>query len=90
MPPVATIERLVDLLDPAANLILNMSAEEAAERVGSGDPAAVRGIAGHFALVHKRGTVVRMARSVNVTTAVPCPSAQQPEGGSPQRAEVST
>jgi len=64
MPPVATIERLVDLLDPAANLILNMTVEEAAERVGSGDPAAVREIAGHFALVHKRGTVVRMARSL--------------------------
>lgn len=64
MPPTATIERLVDLLDPAANVILNMTTEAAAERVGSGDPAAVREIAGHFAVVHKRGTIVRMARSL--------------------------
>ncbi|HEX7086804.1 MAG TPA: asparagine synthase-related protein [Vicinamibacterales bacterium] len=64
MPATAYVERLVDLLDPDANLILNMTVEEAAGRVGSGDPAAVREIAGHFALVHKQGTVVRMARSI--------------------------
>lgn len=64
MPPTATIERLVDLLDPSANLLLNMTLEEAAERVGSGSAEAVREIAGHFALVHKQGTTVRMARSL--------------------------
>jgi hypothetical protein len=32
------IERMVNLLDPAANQILNMSFAEAEERVGSGDP----------------------------------------------------
>ena len=58
------VERLVDLLDPAANLILNMSVEEARERVGSGDPAGVREIDGQFALIHKQGTTVRMARSI--------------------------
>ncbi len=57
-------ERLVDLSDPAANLILNMSLEEAIERVGSGDPEQVRGIDGQFALVHRRGQIVRMARSI--------------------------
>ncbi|MGC1275124.1 MAG: asparagine synthase-related protein [Planctomycetaceae bacterium] len=64
MPTTAYVERLVDLLDPAANLIFNMSVEEASERVGSGEPTAVREIAGHFAIVHKQGTVVRMARSI--------------------------
>jgi asparagine synthase (glutamine-hydrolysing) len=59
-----TIERLVDLLDPAANLIFNMTVEEATERVGSGDPAAVRGIEGQFALVHREGKQIRMARSI--------------------------
>lgn len=58
------IERLVDLLDPAANVLLNMSPEEAAERVGSGDARQVREIDGQFALLHKRGPIVRMARSI--------------------------
>ena len=64
MPLTATIERLVDLLDPAGNLILNMTVDEAAGRVGSGQPEAVREIAGHFALIHKEGPTVRMARSI--------------------------
>ncbi|HUG89441.1 MAG TPA: asparagine synthase-related protein [Planctomycetaceae bacterium] len=61
---VAPVERLVDLLDPAGNILLNVPLEEALERVGSGDPRQVRGIDGHFALVHKRGTIIRMARSI--------------------------
>ena len=60
----APIERLVDLSDPAANTLLNMSLEEAIERVGSGDPEQVRAIDGQFALVHRRGQMVRMARSI--------------------------
>jgi asparagine synthase (glutamine-hydrolysing) len=60
----APIERLVDLLDPAGNLIFNMTVAEARERVGSGDPNRVREIDGQFALVHKEGTTVRMARSL--------------------------
>ena len=51
----APIERLVDLLDPAADILLNMSREEALARLASGDPALVRGIQGHFALVHRDG-----------------------------------
>lgn len=58
------IERWVDLLDPAANCLLNMSVEEAVARIGSGSTAAVREIAGHFALVHRAGKRVRMARSL--------------------------
>ena len=58
------IERMVNLLSPQSNIILNMSTEEAVERVGSGDPQRVREIDGQFALVHKQGTVVRLARSI--------------------------
>lgn len=64
MHSTALIERLVNLLDPAENLIFNMPVEEAVERVGSGDPQQVRAIDGHFALIHKQGTVIRMARSI--------------------------
>ena len=60
----AYIERFINLLDPAANQIFNMSVAEAEERVGSGDPAQVREIEGQFALVHRRGRTVRMARSI--------------------------
>jgi asparagine synthase (glutamine-hydrolysing) len=59
-----TVERLVNLLDPAANTLFNMSVDEAIARVGSGDPARVREIGGVFALVHKQGITVRMARSI--------------------------
>lgn len=60
----AYVERLVDLLDPAANVLLNMSPGEAVRRVGSGDPDQVRAIDGQFALIHKQGSTVRMARSI--------------------------
>lgn len=58
------VERLVDLLDPDANQIFNMTTEEAAAAVGSGDVERVRAIDGHFALLHKEGQLVRMARSI--------------------------
>ncbi len=58
------VERLVSLLDPEANQILNMTVEEATEAVGSGDVDRVRAIDGHFALLHKDGQLVRMARSI--------------------------
>ncbi len=59
-----TVERLVNLLDPSANTLFNMSVDEATARVGSGDPTQVREIDGVFALVHKQGITVRMARSI--------------------------
>ncbi|MCH9656018.1 MAG: asparagine synthetase B family protein [Planctomycetes bacterium] len=58
------VERLVNLLDSQANLLFNMTFEEATERVGSGSPERVREIAGQFAIVHKDGTLIRMARSI--------------------------
>ncbi|MBS0265665.1 MAG: asparagine synthetase B family protein, partial [Planctomycetes bacterium] len=64
MHQVSTIERLVNLVDPQANVILNMTYEEALNRLGSGDPERVREIDGQFALVHKSGKIVRLARSI--------------------------
>lgn len=62
MPP---IDRVVELLDPSLNDILNMTVEEARARVLTGDAAAVRAIDGSFALVARDGIVVRLARSMD-------------------------
>lgn len=59
------VERVVDLLDPAVNHIHNMSVEEARCRVLRGEPGAVRGIDGSFALLARDGKTVRMARSLD-------------------------
>ncbi len=59
------IERVVDLLDPANNQILNMNPEEATRRLLEGTPEEVREIDGSFALIAKRGKSVRMARSMD-------------------------
>ena len=64
MQTVQLIERLINLVDPAGNVFLNMTADEALARVASGDPEQVRGIDGQFALSHKQGKIVRMARSI--------------------------
>jgi asparagine synthase (glutamine-hydrolysing) len=64
MAEQAYIERVVDLLDPAANIFLNMSAEAAQARVASGDARQVREIDGQFALLAREGKTVRMARSI--------------------------
>ncbi len=59
------LERVVDLTDSAANRILNMSLEEARQRLLSGKPEAVREIEGSFAFVARDGKTVRMARSLD-------------------------
>jgi asparagine synthase (glutamine-hydrolysing) len=59
------VERVVDLLDPALNVIHNLTIEEARQRVLSGNPAAVRSIDGSFALVARDGITVRLARSLD-------------------------
>ena len=64
MTTIATVKRLVDLLDPHANLFLNTDYDDAVRRVGSGEPEQVRAIDGQFALVHRQGHIVRMARSI--------------------------
>ena len=64
MHPHRYVERLVDLIDPTANVLLNMTNDEAAEAVASGDASRVGQIDGQFAIVQKRGNIVRMARSI--------------------------
>ncbi|MCP4250427.1 MAG: asparagine synthetase B family protein [bacterium] len=64
MHQTTPIREVFDLTDPGRNLIFNMSVDEARERVGSGDPAAVREIDGQFALAARKGHIVRMARSI--------------------------
>ena len=59
------IERLVDLTDPSANRIYNLTVEAARERVLRGSPEAVRAIEGSFALVARGGKTVRLARSLD-------------------------
>jgi asparagine synthase (glutamine-hydrolysing) len=63
--PAEYLERVVELLDPASNRILNMTVEAARQRVLSGPPEAVRGIDGSFALLAREGKRVRMARSLD-------------------------
>ena len=63
--PDQYVERVVDLTDPDANRIPNMSLAEARARVARGCPADVRGIAGSFALVGREGRRVRLARSLD-------------------------
>ena len=56
------VERLVDLTDPAANLLYSLSLEEARQRLLAGDAQTIEG---SFALVAKTGRTVRMARSLD-------------------------
>ena len=59
------LEQLVDLTDPAANRIDNMSVDAARERILSGSPDDVREIGGSFAVVAREGKRVRLARSLD-------------------------
>ncbi|MGC8990253.1 MAG: asparagine synthase-related protein [Verrucomicrobiia bacterium] len=59
------VGQVIDLLDPTQNSILNMTAEEARQRLFADLPESVLGIKGSFALVARRGTEVRMARSLD-------------------------
>ena len=59
-----TVERLIDLIDPCGNTLLNMSEQAAADAVAAGDPERIGQIDGQFAIVQKRGRIVRMARSI--------------------------
>jgi asparagine synthase (glutamine-hydrolysing) len=59
------LERVVDLIEPEVNQILNQTVEEARAAVLSASPDAVRGIHGSFALIARNGKTVRMARSLD-------------------------
>jgi asparagine synthase (glutamine-hydrolysing) len=58
------VKKLVNLLDPAANVLLGTSQQAAEAAVASGDAEEVRKIRGQFAIVQQVGHLVRMARSI--------------------------
>ncbi len=60
----AYIHRVINLLDPAKNVLLNMEFARAEELVASGDANAVGEIQGQFAICAQVGRSVRMARSI--------------------------
>lgn len=59
------VERVVDLTEAEENQIFNFTVEEARTRLLSGEPDAVCGIQGSFALVARDGKTVRMVRSLD-------------------------
>ena len=60
----AYVERVVNLMDPQANILLNGTVEEAEKAIASGDPKRVAAIEGQFAIAQKDGRTVRMARTL--------------------------
>jgi len=64
MATTAYVERLVNLLDPDRNILLSTTLDEAQAALAANDPDRVRAVDGQFALVHKDGITVRLARSL--------------------------
>lgn len=64
MPDHQYVERFVSLLDDTANILFNATLEDAVRILGTGDPQQLRALDGQFALVHRNGHLVRMARSI--------------------------
>ena len=60
-----TVARVLNLIAPESQQILNMDLAEAEKRLLSEDPADVLGIAGSFALFARDGERVRLARSLD-------------------------
>lgn len=58
------ISRIVNLIDPASNHLLNMDYQQAYQRVLSGDASQVSEIDGQFAIVASSGKSVFLARSI--------------------------
>jgi len=59
------VERVVDLTDPKANQIYNLTDDQARKLLFEQPQSAVREIQGSFALLAKSGKAVRMARSLD-------------------------
>src|SRR5258706_5459182 len=59
------LERVVDLTEPTANQIYNMTVDEARALLLHGPPEKVREIEGSFSLVARAGTTVKLARSLD-------------------------
>ncbi len=64
-PTHRPIARVVDLVDPGRQQVLDLSLDEARRRLLADDPAAVLGIRGGFALVARQGERVALARSLD-------------------------
>ncbi len=60
------IRDLIDLTDSNRCVAFNRTMKEAQQDVASGDPARVRRIDGPFAVVARKGHIVRLARSISV------------------------
>lgn len=58
------VKKLVNLLDPSANILLGITQQAAETAVATGDPEQVKRIGGQFAIVQQVGHLVRMARSI--------------------------
>lgn len=61
----AYVERVVDLTDPEANRIFNLSVDQARNLLLEKPAEAVRNIQGSFALLARNGKTVKMARSLD-------------------------
>ena len=59
------VERVVDLTDPAANQIFNLTTEEARLRLRDQPAEAMLQVAGSFALIAQSGKTVKIARSLD-------------------------
>ncbi len=64
MTPYQAVDRVVDLLDPARNVLYNMTTEQARALLVEGGADAVHQIDGQFALVATSGQRVLLARSI--------------------------
>ena len=62
--PAALVDRVVNLMDPEGDVLLNVSTDEAHRFVREGNAEAVRGIRGQFAICEQEGKTIRMARSI--------------------------
>lgn len=62
--PMALVDRVVNLLDPAGNLFIGTSFDDASAAVRSGNVDAIRRIGGQFAILEQSGKTLRMARSI--------------------------
>lgn len=60
----ALIDRVVNRMDPAGNILVGTSLEQAEKAVRQGDVEAVRQVGGQFAIVQVEGKTIRMARSI--------------------------
>jgi len=58
------IRKLVDLIDPTANLFLNGSQSQADDAIKSGNVEQLRRVNGQYALLQSAGTLLRMARTI--------------------------